>query len=420
MSKRARKPMTPTRQRNLIAESTAVLERPVAQAIEIVETPTVVSTAPTKPTKLLVQLIKAGWSANDRFYSEKVLKRDGPKVFPAGTLSFVDHATDEENADRPSGSLTKMASVQTGPAYWDEARKALMAETRVFAPWQEAVTDWAKSGAIGMSIRAYAEGENGSAEGKDGWIVNALTEGRSVDYVTKPAAGGAIVAVLEAIGKGGGTVEEARNVGVWLESRLHLALTQLGDDMYGNGKVSREERIAMSGAIGDALVAWTKRIEKEAPDLFERDIYDEPNGAGPAQEIAETAPDAGPTDPPPEPEPAADVPADPPVEPVEPTPTDPPAEPTAADPPATEPAPAGEPDPPGADPAGTTSTEETAMTDPPGQQTPTPGTARQVIEAEVAEMRREVALMRAERAARGVLATALSDGWIPPDRKSVV
>lgn len=54
------------------------------------------------------------------------------------------------------------------------------------------------------------------------------------------------------------------------------------------------------------------------------------------------------------------------------------------------------------------------MTDPPGQQTTTPGTARQVIEAEVAEMRREVALMRAERTARGILTAALSDGWIPP------
>ena len=54
------------------------------------------------------------------------------------------------------------------------------------------------------------------------------------------------------------------------------------------------------------------------------------------------------------------------------------------------------------------------MSDPPGQQTTTPGTARQVIEAEVAEMRREMAMMRAREAARVVLKQALADDWIPP------
>ena len=79
---------------------------------------------------------------------------------------------------------------------------------------------------------------SGSLVPEDLRIVSALTEGRSVDYVTKPAAGGAIVAVLEAMGHPQ-SVEEARNIGAWLESRLHLALTQLGDDMYGNGRLSR-------------------------------------------------------------------------------------------------------------------------------------------------------------------------------------
>jgi len=158
--------------------------------------------------------------------------------------------------ERPAGSLTKLASVMTKDAYYDPARKALMGETRIFAPWREALTDMADH--IGVSIRVMAEGEDGRAEGKDGWIVSALAEGRSVDYVTKPAAGGAIVAVLESVNPQ--TVAEARNIGVWMESRLHLALTQLADDMYGNGRLSREERIAVSGALGDALKAYTTRV----------------------------------------------------------------------------------------------------------------------------------------------------------------
>ena len=54
------------------------------------------------------------------------------------------------------------------------------------------------------------------------------------------------------------------------------------------------------------------------------------------------------------------------------------------------------------------------MTDPPGQQTTTPGTARQVIEAQVDQMRQKMALMEARETARNVLAAALSDGWIQP------
>jgi len=368
----------------------------------VTETPTIIKTAAVKPGRLLIQLIKAGWSANGRFYPAEVLKRDGPKSFPAGTQGFIDHPTEQEDVERPAGSLTKLASVMTKDAYYDPARKALMGETRIFAPWREALTDMADH--IGVSIRVMAEGEDGRAEGKDGWIVSALAEGRSVDYVTKPAAGGAIVAVLESVNPQ--TVAEARNIGVWMESRLHLALTQLADDMYGNGRLSREERIAVSGALGDALKAYTTRVEADAPELFKRDLYDEPGEtARAASEAQEPATDPAVTAPQAEP----DSPAEPAAE--------PPAQPTQDPPPTDEPAPAGEPDPPGTENAGSASTptEETSMSDPPGQQTPTtPGTARQVYEAEVAQLRNENALIKAREAGRRVLAMALSEGWVPP------
>jgi hypothetical protein len=257
-----------------------------------------------------------------------------------------------------------------------------------------------------MSIRAMAEGEAGKAEGKDGWIVSALAEGRSVDYVTKPAAGGSIVAVLEALGQR--SVSEARNVGAWLESRLHLALTQLGDDMYGNGRLSREERITLSNGIGDALKAWTTRVEADAPALYERDIYDDPDEARPTSEAQPAVDPVAST-----PEAPPDSPAEQPPGPVA---ESPPAE-SATDPPSIdEPAPAGEPDPPGTDPAGPTSTEENEVQpENPGAQTPaSPGSARQVIEAEVAQMRQQMAQMQARETARSILAAALSDGWIPP------
>jgi hypothetical protein len=94
-----------------------------------------------------------------------------------------------------------------------------------------------------------------------------------VDFVTKPAAGGALLTVLEAVQAG--KVAESRSVGTWLESRLHLALTQYADDMYGDGRLTREERSTLSSAIGDGLQAWTARVEADAPQLFQRDPWDD-------------------------------------------------------------------------------------------------------------------------------------------------
>jgi hypothetical protein len=236
------------------------------------------------PGRYLVQLIKAGWSLNGVYYSADVLRRDGAAAWPKGTLNYVDHDTDAEEESRPSGSLSRLASYQTTDARWDDQRQALVAEVRAFAPWQEAVASWAESGAIGMSIRAWVYAQDGEAEGRTGLLVSSVVEGRSCDYVTVPAAGGAILAVLESVRQHG--TKEAANIGAWLESRLHLALTTYADDMYGSGVLTREERIVLSGAIGDGLQAWTTRVEADAPQLFTRGRWDYPEAAATPTEEA--------------------------------------------------------------------------------------------------------------------------------------
>jgi hypothetical protein len=66
---------------------------------------------------------------------------------------------------------------------------------------------------------------------------------------------------------------EARNMGEWLESRLHLSLTTIADEMYGDGRVSREERKSMSSAIGAALDAYRTDLLANAAQLFQRDTW---------------------------------------------------------------------------------------------------------------------------------------------------
>jgi hypothetical protein len=258
-----------------------------------------------QPGRLLVQLIKAGWNTSKtRYYPAAMLERDA-HVARRGTLNFVDHATESQDAERPEGSLKDLASVQVTDAYWDPGRQALMAEVRLFAPWREAILDMADH--IGMSIRADGMGEVGEAEGYTGLIVNSLTTMHSVDYVTRPGAGGGIVAVLES---DRASLKEAATLGGWLESRLHLALTQYADDMYGDGRLTRDERITLSGAIGDALQVWTARVEQDAPQLFTRDLYSDPEPTSAA--VAESD-----TTPPPEPDPTPVVePEAPPPDPV--------------------------------------------------------------------------------------------------------
>ena len=270
-----------------VAESVAAPQKQVVTEAGAVEAP-----RGNRPGRMLIQLIKAGWSLNGRYYPAEVLRRDGPAAFPAGTQAFVDHATEQEDAERPAGSVRNLAAVLTEDARWDEQRQALMGEVRLFAPWREALTDMADH--IGMSIRAWVTGEHGEAEGRSGFVIDSIPEGRSVDFVTVPAAGGAIVSVLESAQPQ--PADEARNIGAWLESRLHLALTQLGDEMYGDGRLTRAERITLSAAIGDALQAWTARVEADAPQLFERDLFDEPeqveglaDEANPAESSTEAA-----------------------------------------------------------------------------------------------------------------------------------
>jgi HK97 family phage prohead protease len=79
----------------------------------------------------------------------------------------------------------------------------------------------------------------------------------------------------------------------WIESRIHLNFTEIADDLFGNGYLTREERVALSNAIGSALDAFNQRMlgddlagvrERERWEPVE-DADDEP----PAPQLASVA-----------------------------------------------------------------------------------------------------------------------------------
>lgn len=221
-----------------------------------------------------LRLIGPGWGTSG-YYPAEVLERDGPTVFRAGTKMYWDHPTLSEEAERPEGSLRDLAAVLVEDARWDEngpEGPGLYADARIFEGYQQPVEEMAPH--IGVSIRANGRARSGEAEGREGPIITALTNARSVDFVTDPGAGGRIVQLFEAARRT--NLREARNVGEWLESRLHLHFTQIADEMFGEGRLSRDERMALSSAIGDALDAFRAAVASQAAALYDRDLWDGP------------------------------------------------------------------------------------------------------------------------------------------------
>lgn len=227
----------------------------------------------------LIQLISPGWGTSG-YYSPQVLEAAAEGVlFPAGTHMYADHPTATEARERPVRSIKDLISITAEPARVATSADvaagadagALIAEARILAPYRELIDDLGAD--IGVSVRADATDiVRGVAEGREGKIVEGFAHVQSVDWVTKAGRGGRVLQVLESARD----LSEARNVGQWVESRIHRDFTMLADDMAAEGRLTRDERIGLSSAIGDALGAFVDSLEKNQPQLYDRDIWADP------------------------------------------------------------------------------------------------------------------------------------------------
>ncbi len=147
----------------------------------------------------LMKIITPGWGSSG-FYSPEMLARDLPTIYPAGTKNFWNHQTAAEEAARPEGDLRDLASVFAEGAYYDPKGPdgpGGYAKVDVVEQYRTPINQLAKH--IGASIRASGVAKEGVApDGKKGPIIEKLTRGISVDYVTTPGAGGKILQLFEA------------------------------------------------------------------------------------------------------------------------------------------------------------------------------------------------------------------------------
>jgi hypothetical protein len=305
-----------------------------------------------------IQLIQAGWSKNGRYYPAEVLAEAAKnKIFPAGTPMYADHPTLTEKIERPERSIRDLAARLDSDARYENGR--LVSEATSFGTWNNVLNgpDGLAEN-VEVSVRCFGEIAEGTAEGREGLIVQKITEGRSVDFVTEGAAGGKVLELLEAATE---AIDEAGSIGTYVEASIHTAFTVMCDEMYASGRLSRDERIALSNGVGDALGSFVSRIEREQPQLYERQRWEGPPDDSMASESAAI--------------------------------TETPAE------------------------AGTENTspqEGAEMSESQGGAAPTPGTTRALVQAELAEARRERDLAVARESARALIPRALTDAWITP------
>ncbi len=140
-----------------------------------------------------VKIIGPGWG-NSGYYSADVLKRDGPKLWEAGHHMYIDHATDAERKARPENSVKNLVGVLAEKAAWNDTGFNGPGLYSSIKPFSDHYTTLKEKGKyIGASINAYGKRVDGEAEGKKGKIVTELYASDSVDVVTKPGAGGALL-----------------------------------------------------------------------------------------------------------------------------------------------------------------------------------------------------------------------------------
>ena len=137
--------------------------------------------------KYRIRIIVPGQGSSG-IYTAENLAESAP-LFKAGTEMFIDHPTETEERERPERSIHDYAGVFLEDATVGEDG-ALYTVCKVFSGMNELIKD--KWEHIGVSINAWCA----DPISEDG-VVPPIAGVRSVDFVTTPGAGGAIIDLLE-------------------------------------------------------------------------------------------------------------------------------------------------------------------------------------------------------------------------------
>jgi hypothetical protein len=145
-----------------------------------------------------VKMIEPGWGSSG-YYSAEVLKADAGVAQP-GTHMYLDHPTESEARERPERSIKDLAAIIVTPGTYQENGKAgpgVYYRAAVLPQFRDTIEALAPH--IGVSIRARGSFKEGEVDGRNGRIVTSIRSLESVDFVTKPGAGGKVLALMESL-----------------------------------------------------------------------------------------------------------------------------------------------------------------------------------------------------------------------------
>lgn len=143
-----------------------------------------------------IRLIAPG-KGSSGVYEAEMLKRVAPRFTEA--FQFWDHAPADDVKRQPEGSLRNLAGKIIGTPKYEENGKigpGLYADVKVYEPYRAAVESMGSD--IGVSIRANGTARKGMFEGQKVDVIEDISSVLSVDWVTRPGAGGRAIELFEA------------------------------------------------------------------------------------------------------------------------------------------------------------------------------------------------------------------------------
>lgn len=205
--------------------------------------------------KYRIRIIVPGQGSSG-IYTAENLAASAP-LFKAGTEMFIDHPTESEEWERPERSIRDYAGVFLEDATVGEDG-ALYTICKVFSGVNEIIRD--KWEHIGVSINAWCNepiAETG--------VVPVFAGVRSVDFVTAPGAGGAVIDLLESnrnnsITKEAGMDKEIESKFSDLETKFATLIEALGSKIDSVVTSIQESEVEEASVDVDAAIEAGKKI----------------------------------------------------------------------------------------------------------------------------------------------------------------
>lgn len=209
-----------------------------------------------------VTLIRAGWSANNRYYSKEALGR--AVVAFEGSRAFVNHPSLSEQKERPERDVRDLAGYYTNVRQESDGSlrgtlNLVGARGDELAPLiHEAVTK--KPDLLGVSINALGKTKMGEAEGRKGVLVEDIVQApsTSTDIVTTPAAGGKFERLMMADDGFTNALLEHLEYDEWKEARPEFAKRLRSEFREGiKGELIQNNQLEV-GTLSEQIDALTK------------------------------------------------------------------------------------------------------------------------------------------------------------------